>query len=911
MTSGHPLDIVAIVLHGELFFVMLCYALNKRGWSPQVAVALPFSLVPLLFIIIHSSPMHVYDVGMFAYGPSFILASALLTRRQYILFSVVQLIVIIVHFQHELGAPSLQGYSEREIMKDFFDAVSLNFITAVASHILSSNVLRHYRLAKTNESALRESEQRLDSIIRTTPSGILLFGLDGSVTYANRIARELFRLAEGPGPVDLLPPWGVTIADDSGKVLDMEGLPFLRVIRSGGAEYRRVFTITATGMTPAVLLMNVAPMLDANGTVTGAIASFNNITGQRIVEEELSLQREQISAIAANLHTVIYRVHYRRGRMVVPLYISNGAQNVLGYSSEELMNDIRLFMGAIHRDDAARYIGALRTLADQPEPFSHEMRFRHRDGRDRWFRNTGHPYRISSEEIVIDGFIVDITAQKEAEQELRLLGEAVTRSTDVIFMVDRNDLFRFINPRFTELYGYTAEEVIGIRTPHLLEHRPNGDVTQAILWDRLRQSATVETTFTNRTKEGKVVEVETSMTPIIDVAGSLLGYLSVQRDITERKRLGDALQQSKKMESLSILAGGVAHEFNNLLTTILGRASLVKKKVDPAGPIHASLAKIEQAAHRASGLTKQLLAYSGRSRFEIRAVNLNDVIHENIAFIAASADPSAVVTTELDAQLPPVMADFRQMQQLVTNLVTNAVESLHGSGHGVVVRTTTVVLSESDLRHWQGFSGNGPTAGLYVVMEVKDEGSGMSPDVLQKIFDPFYTTKFTGRGLGLSAVLGILHGHQGGIMVESEQGKGSVFRVALPAKPVPPPDVRPVRRTVLVVDDEIFNQELLRDVLESEDIPTITATTAAQARSLLQVHAKECAMVLLDVHLPDAECADTLHRLRALAPDVPVVLSSGLPLDAIAGGEHLEPDAFLQKPFHPDALLALYQGFLR
>lgn len=912
VAHGHPLDIVTIVLHAEWFFVIVCYVLNKRGWSPQVAVALPFSLVPLLFIIIDSSPMHVYDVGMFAYGPSFILASALLTRRQYILFSVVQLIAIVYHFRIELGAPSLPGYSEREIMKDFFDAVSLNFITAVASHILSTSVLRHYRLAKTNESALRESEQRLDSIIRTTPSGILLFGTDGSVTYANRIARELFRLAEGPGPVDLLPPWGVTIADDTGKVLDMEGLPFLRVIRSGTAEYRRVFTITATGMTPAALLMNVAPMLDANGAIIGAIASFNNITGQRIVEEELSMQREQISAIAANLHTVIYRVHYRRGRMVVPLYISNGAHSVLGYDAEELMNNIRLFMGAIHRDDAARYIRALRVLADHPEPFSHEMRFRHRDGRERWFRNTGHPYRISSEEVVIDGFIVDITAQKEAEQELHMLGEAVTRSTDVIFMVDRNDRFRFVNPRFTELYGYTAEEVVGIHTPLLLEHRPNGDITKAVLWDRLAQSATVDTTFTNRTKEGTIVEVETSMTPILGAAGSLLGYLSVQRDITERKRLADALQQSKKMESLSILAGGVAHEFNNLLTTILGRASLVKKKVDPAGPIHASVAKIEQAAHRASGLTKQLLAYSGRSRFEIRAVNLNDVIRENIGFITSSAESSATVTTDLDPQLPPVMADFRQMQQLVANLVTNALESLQVPGRTVSVRTITTVITENDKRNWQGFSGNGPAAGPYVVMEVSDEGSGMSPDVLQKIFDPFYTTKFTGRGLGLSAVLGILHGHQGGIMVESEQGKGSVFRVALPAKPVPPPEeARPPRRTVLVVDDEIFNQELLRDVLESEEIPTFTAATAGQALALMQQHAGDCAMVLLDVHLPDAECADTLHRFRAMAPDVPVVLCSGLPLEAIAGGEQLEPDAFLQKPFHPDALLALYRSFLR
>ncbi len=401
------------------------------------------------------------------------------------------------------------------------------------------------------------------------------------------------------------------------------------------------------------------------------------------------------------------------------------------------------------------------------------------------------------------------------------------------------------------------------------------------------------------------------MTPIIDPTGDLLGYLSVQRDITERKRLADVLQQSKKMESLSILAGGVAHEFNNLLTTILGRASLVKKKVDPAGPIHASLSKIEQAAHRASGLTKQLLAYSGRSRFEIRAVDLNEVVRENIAFIAASVDPSAVVTTDLDPRLPPVMADFRQMQQLVTNLVTNAVESLQKSGRTVTVRTTTGTLTAEEIRRWQGFPENGPIAGSYVIMEVRDEGTGMSRDVLQKIFDPFYSTKFTGRGLGLSAVLGILHGHQGGIMVESEQGKGSVFRVAIPAKPAPPPEVRSPRRTVLVVDDEIFNQELLKDVLESEEIPTITAATAAQALSHVQAHAKECALVLLDVHLPDAECADTLHRIRALAPDVPIVLCSGLPLDAIAGGEHLEPDAFLQKPFHPDALLELYRSLLR
>jgi PAS domain S-box-containing protein len=388
----------------------------------------------------------------------------------------------------------------------------------------------------------------------------------------------------------------------------------------------------------------------------------------------------------------------------------------------------------------------------------------------------------------------------------------------------------------------------------------------------------------------------------------LVRDISAQRQLTEELRMREeaarreaaaseaGARHVQKLESIGVLAGGIAHDFNNLLHVVLGNADLARLQLDAAAPAREYLDEVIRATQRAGELTQQLLAYSGRGAIEIRHLNLSDEVREMATLLRTAISKQATLVWELTPGLPAVTADPTQVRQVVMNLITNASDALGDSAGTITLRT--------------GLDGE------LVFLEVSDTGVGMDTGTLQRIFDPFFSTKFTGRGLGLAAVMGIVESHHGHIRIRSAPGEGTTFRILFPAVPdsadVGPPRVSATQwrgqGTVLVVEDEEGVREVVRRMLERLGFQVITAEDGIAALERLEAHQGAIAAVLLDLSMPRMTGQEALHEIRRLRPDVPMVLMSGYTeqevasklLDSVGGAT-----GFLQKPFLPEDLTSV------
>jgi len=393
-----------------------------------------------------------------------------------------------------------------------------------------------------------------------------------------------------------------------------------------------------------------------------------------------------------------------------------------------------------------------------------------------------------------------------------------------------------------------------------------------------------------------------------------LRIVGVAQDITQRKLAAEADRHRQKLESLGILAGGIAHDFNNLLTGILGNASLLLDAKVGGPDDHVALQELMSAAERASQLTRQMLAYSGRGKFISRPVSPGREAQEITSLIRASIPKNVRVVFNL-TDTPTVDADKGQLQQLLMNLVINGAEAIGPDGGEVRISTRTE-------RFDAPVSGFYPAEELcpgdYVVIEIQDNGHGMTETTRARIFDPFFTTKFTGRGLGLAAVLGIVRGHRGGIKVDSNPGLGTTFRIYLPVSASGTAVDNDCNEftpsgsgTILVIDDEETVRNVARIALERCGYKVLAAADGQKGLDLFERNPEEISLILLDMAMPGLSGEETLKRIQAIRPDTPVVVSSGFSeTDARAkfGGAI---SAFLQKPYTAKQLGAAIGAILR
>jgi nitrogen-specific signal transduction histidine kinase len=379
-----------------------------------------------------------------------------------------------------------------------------------------------------------------------------------------------------------------------------------------------------------------------------------------------------------------------------------------------------------------------------------------------------------------------------------------------------------------------------------------------------------------------------------------------------RKRVAELeaqMQQSQKLESLGILAGGIAHDFNNLLTAILGHANLALMDLGPESLARDSLIEIEKASCRAAELCRQMIAYAGKGRFTLEPIDLSCLLDELAHLLQVSIPKKVTLRRQLSEGLPAIQADTAQLRQVAMNLVINAAEAI-GDAEGTITISTGAVLCGEDYSTGGGLI-EPPRPGLHVYLEVADTGCGMDAQTRARIFDPSFTTKFAGRGLGLAAVLGIVRSHRGALNVESEKGRGAKIRVLFPAcaSTVMPakPGGSPLRwlgtGTVLLVDDEEPVRIVAGRMLERCGFGVLHARDGREALELFRAHAAEIVCVLLDLAMPRMDGEETFRELRRIQPDVRVVLASGYSDEEVAQRFQSSGLAgLIEKPYRLEAL---------
>jgi PAS domain S-box-containing protein len=466
------------------------------------------------------------------------------------------------------------------------------------------------------------------------------------------------------------------------------------------------------------------------------------------------------------------------------------------------------------------------------------------------------------------------------ESEARLK-TVIANAPVVLFAMDRAGVFTFSDGKGLARIGLVPGELVG---------RHFSEVVSALGTDEPRYDELLERAQGGEavTWVGSVGEAvfECRMAPFQDARGDITGVIGLALDVTERTHAEDTrlvlerrLLEAQKLESLGVLTGGIAHDFNNLLVSVLGNVSLALQDPPADHRVRASLERIETAARRGSDLTRQMLAYAGAGSILLRQVDVNAIVED----VRDLLDPSAgrKVRYELEPGLPATDADPTQLRQVVMNLVINACEAV-GDGEGViVVRTTSVLLTDVDMK--ETHHGPDATPGPHLCLEVADTGCGMDTATMAKVFDPFFSTKFSGRGLGLATVLGVVRGHGGALRISSEPGRGTTFRIFLPyrsSRPStaerrpesgPPPD----GRTVLLIDDEEDVRAVTAHMLERLGYSVVLASDGCEGVDVFRARPAVIDTVIVDLTLPRLNGEQVFQEIRSIRPDARVILMSG------------------------------------
>jgi len=515
----------------------------------------------------------------------------------------------------------------------------------------------------------------------------------------------------------------------------------------------------------------------------------------------------------------------------------------------------------------------------------------------------------------------DISGRRNAERDAAYLEAIVRSSNDAVVGKSIDGIIQSWNAGAEQIYGYQADEIIGRPMTDLIP--PDRMHEEAEVLGSLRRgSGAMHLETVRRRKDGALIDVALTISPIRDRTGQTIGLSHVARDITEQKRTAENMRQMQKLESLGILAGGIAHDFNNLLVGIIGNASLALTELEKGSSIALRIEEVLTAGERAAVLTRQMLAYSGKGPFALERMDLSAQVRETLPLIHMAIPHTVEMKLDLADDLPAIEADSAQIQQLVMNAIINGAEAIPEGRPGIVSITTR--LQNVDDRYLQSHAGTGKgelQPGAYVLVEIADTGCGMDEATKAKIFDPFFTTKFLGRGLGLSAALGIVLGHHGSIDVSSVPGLGTTLRVLLPAvdtaaRSAPPEKLERAdlsgRGMVLVVDDEEVVLRVAKDVLERHGYTVVLAEDGARAVETFRREGYRIVCVVLDLTMPVMGGEQALARIKELRADVPVILTSGFSEhEAVRRFNGKGLAGFLQKPYRAEGLLAMVKSVVR
>lgn len=583
--------------------------------------------------------------------------------------------------------------------------------------------------------------------------------------------------------------------------------------------------------------------------------------------------------------------------------------------------------------------------AEKGIPYDEEMEIITRTGRRVWVRTTGEAVKNEEGKIIkVQGSFQDITERKQSlhalqeanmqlqasqkatlniledlkaeiktrtarEAELQKVTMAIEQAGETILITDPAGKIQYVNPAFETVSGYSREEAVG-KTSAILKSGQQDEALYQNLWETITSGRVWKGRLVNKRKDGRLFTEAATISPVFDAAGKIINYVGVKRDITAQLELTAQYQQAQKMESVGRLAGGVAHDYNNMLSVILGYTEMAMGKVDTSDLLHEDLQEVLNAARRSTEITRQLLAFARKQTIEPVVLDLNTTVDGMLKILRRLIGEDISLAWLPAFEVWPVKFDPSQLDQILANLCVNARDAINGVGK-VTIETANVSFDDAYCAMNVGF-----TPGAFVMLAVSDNGCGMDKNTIEQIFEPFFTTKGIGKGtgLGLATVYGIVKQNHGFINVYSEPDNGTAFKIYIPRDTAgieEPKDAKSPQlllgrgETVLLVEDESALLVMAKRLLENLGYTVFSAASPSEALRLAEEHTGEIHLLLTDVIMPEMNGRDLAHRLTTLYPSMKHIFMSGYTADVIAHQGVLDEGVnFIQKPLSTNDLAA-------
>ncbi|MBU0665565.1 MAG: PAS domain S-box protein [Proteobacteria bacterium] len=476
-------------------------------------------------------------------------------------------------------------------------------------------------------------------------------------------------------------------------------------------------------------------------------------------------------------------------------------------------------------------------------------------------------------------YCLDISERKQGEEERRRLVTAIEQGIDSVVITDTRGMIQYVNPSFEKITGYTKDEAIG-RNPRILQSGRHDAPFYQEMWKTLTSGKAWQGHLINKKKDGTLFEEEASITPVLNEAGRIINYVAVKRDVTGEMKLEEQLRQAQKMEAIGTLAGGIAHDINNILAPILGYSELAMTRISPGDPLTGDLQQVITAAGRAKDLVQQILAFSRHAPQERKPFQPHLVVKEVLKLLRASLPSTIDIREDISPECGAILADPTQFHQIIMNLCTNAFHAMHESGGVLGVRLTKITINDDSRPASPDLA-----PGDYVLLEVSDTGCGMEKKTLAHIFAPYFTTKAKGEstGLGLSVVHGIVKSYQGHITVYSEPGKGTRFHVYLPRLAVTPSLAEAAHseaipngtERLLVVDDEAVITTMLELILQDLGYQVTSSNNSLEALALIDQDPMSFDLLITDMTMPHLTGFELAQKVLAIRSNLPIILCTG------------------------------------
>lgn len=748
------------------------------------------------------------------------------------------------------------------------------------------------------EKALRESAERLLDVAYSTADWIWEVDKDGVYTYCSDRAEDILGYSSdeivGRTPFDLMPQDEVDrtrevflkIVNDKNPIKDLEN-----------------WNLTKDGKL-VCLLTNGVPFFDKEGNFRGYRGVTKDITEQKRTEVVSQEREEKFHIVSEFISDCIY---WRAPNKAI-LYIAPVCEKITGYMADEFYSSLDLLDNLVHPDDRNLWQDHSHLARADGSPMPIEFRIVTKHGETRWMSHVCRPvYNEAGKFLGVCGSHRDITdlkggeeALRQSEKRYRNITEAVTDYVFSVRIENGHPVETVHSTASVAVTGYTIEDFshdpyLWFRMVHEEDHESIHDQIRKVLSGE--EVSPVEHRIYR--KDDVMRWVRNTLVPHYDQQGNLTSYDGLVQDITEQRNLLAKLYDAQKMEAVGILAGGMAHDFNNLLMAIQGNVSLMLYDISSTSPFHGMLKSIEKQVRSGARLTRQLLGYARRGQYDVKPIDLNELL-EGITKTFARTKKQITVHKELCPDLYAIEADEGQIEQVILNLLINAADAMPGSGQ---LTLKTININDQDIKN----KIYEPKPGNYVLLTVSDTGVGIDEETQKHIFEPFFTTKQMGRGtgLGLASAYGIVKGHGGYIDVESELGRGTIFSIYLRAteetlKRAVTADRKIVKgnETILVVDDEEMVLDTSVRMLKKLGYTVLEGKGGKQALEIYEKQYQQIDLVVLDMVMPDIGGGEAYDRMKEIKPSTKVLLCSGYSMNSeakeiMARGCH----GFIAKPF--------------